>query len=212
MKSWSKWLGLALSLAVIGSLQAADQHVGQVDLKKIFDGYYKTKSADTSLKAQASDSEKILKGMVDDYQKAREDYKKLVDGVNDPAITTDEKDKRKKNAETKILELQEIERSVQQYRVNTQTVLDERKKRMREDILKQIRDVINDRAKKAGYTLVVDSAAETINQTPVVLYNSGVNDFTDEVLTEINKDAPSEAKVEADVKPLPAELNKPTKK
>jgi outer membrane protein len=215
MKSWNKRLALALGLALLTAapIRAADTKIGQVDLKKIFEGYYKTKAADSQLKERATDSEKVLKGMVDDFTKAQEDYKKTIDSANDQAVSSEERDKRKKNAEAKLLELQEIQRSVQQFRTQTQTTLDEQKKRMREEILKAIKEVVDTKAKKAGYTMVFDTAAESINQTLVILYNSGNNDFTDEVLAEINKDAPADlpktadAPKATDVKPIPEALS-----
>jgi outer membrane protein len=217
MNIWNKRLALLLGLALLVAAapsRGADTKIGQVDLKKIFEGFYKTKAADTQLKERANDSEKVLKGMVDDFTKAQEEYKKTVDSSTDQSVSADERDKRKKNAETKLLELQEIQRSVQQFRSQTQTTLDEQKKRMRDEILKAIRDVIDSKSKKAGYTLVFDTAAESVNQTQVILYNSGNNDFTDEVLAEINKDAPADLpkatetpKPTTDVKPLPESLS-----
>ena len=49
-----------------------------IDLKKVFDNYYKTKQADGQLRERANDSDKVLKGMRDDFQKAGEEYRKLV--------------------------------------------------------------------------------------------------------------------------------------
>ena len=218
MKLRINWLAMALAGAVCaaGQLRAADMKIGLVDLKKVFDSYHKTTQADTQLKERAADSEKVLKGMIDDYQKASTDYKDLVDKSNDQAVSSEERDKRKKSAETRLMEIQEIERSLKQVRAQTQTTLDEQKKRMREEILSRIRDVVNDKAKKAGYNLVFDTASQSINQTEVILYSAGNNEFTEEVLSELNKDAPAidplkPAEAKPDVKPLPEVLN-PTKK
>jgi outer membrane protein len=218
MKLRMKWLALLLAGSILApaGLRAADSKIGQVDLKKVFEGYYKTKQADAQLKERAGDSEKILKGMLEDYQKATADYKDLVDKANDQAVSADERDKRKKNAENRLMEIQEIERSLKQFRSQTQTTLDEQKKRMRDEILRQIKDIVSDKSKKAGYTLVFDTASISFNQTEVIMYNSGNNDMTDEVLSELNKDAPADlgkpaAETKTDVKPLPDTLN-PTKK
>src|SRR5437762_10918197 len=106
-----------LSLALLcAPLRAADLKIGLVDLKKVFEGYYKTKQADTQLKERATDSEKVLKGMIDDYQKANEDYRKAIDGANDQAVSAEERDKRKKLAETKLGDIKELESSVQTFR------------------------------------------------------------------------------------------------
>jgi len=183
-------LAVAFCLASAQTFAQAAPKIALIDLKKVFDGYYKTKQADTQLKERAGDSEKVLKGMIDDYQKASEDYRKLIDGANDQAVSSDERDKRKKNAETKLLEIQEIEKSVQQYRRSTQETLETQKRRMRDGILKDIRDEVNKKARAGNYSLVLDTAAESKNETPILMYNNGQNDLTEEVLSILNIAAP----------------------
>jgi Skp family chaperone for outer membrane proteins len=61
---------------------------------------------------------------------------------------------------------------------------------MRADILKEINAAVAAKAKAAGCTLVIDIAAETINQTPMVIYSTGENDLTDAVLAQLNVGAP----------------------
>jgi outer membrane protein len=193
-----KFNTLAMGLGVIAALlilsipaQAqAQPRLGTIDLKKVFDGYYKTKQADVQLKDRAADAEKVLKGMLDDYQKANEEYKKLIEGANDQAVSGEEREKRKKSAETKLYELQEIEKSVAQFRRETQTRLEEQKLRMRDNILREIREVITAKARTANYTMVFDTAAESANRTPILLFTNGQNDMTDEVLSQINATAP----------------------
>ena len=191
ISAWS--LAALCALALAGSAYAQTQKVGVIDLKKVFDGYYKTKQADAQLKERAADAEKVLRGMVEDLQKSGEEYKKLMDGVNDAAISADERDRRKKNSESKLLELQEVERSVKKYRADTQQALDDQKRRMRESILREIRDVINAKAKAANLTHVFDTAAESLNMTPFLLYTTGENDISDAVLKDINASAPASA-------------------
>jgi len=183
-------LALAFVLAFAGSAQA-QLKVGTANLRKIFEGYYKTKQADLMLKERGAEADKVLKGMLDDYQKANEEYKNLSSGAADQAVSTDEREKRKKSAEAKLLELQEIERSVTQYRKNNLEGLQDQKRRMREDVLRNIRERVITKAKAGGYNLVLDSSAESFNQTDVILYHSGLTDLTDEVLSDLNANAPA---------------------
>src|SRR3954468_16453109 len=99
-------LAACLFLGLASDAQAQPK-IATVDLRKIFEGYYKTKQADAQLRDRGTDAEKQYKGMLDDYQKANEDYKKLVESANDQAVSSEERDKRKKSAETKVLELNE---------------------------------------------------------------------------------------------------------
>jgi Skp family chaperone for outer membrane proteins len=52
--------------------------------------------------------------------------------------------------------------------------------------------VVNSKAKAAGYSLVIDTAAETINSTPVFLFSNNDTDITDAVLQQLNSTAPAE--------------------
>jgi outer membrane protein len=164
-----------------------------VDMKKAFDGFYKTKQAEAQIKERAADSDKVYKGMIEDYKKANEDYKKLVDQSNDQALAGDERDKRKKSAETKLMELQEIEKSVKQFENSARSTIADMEKRMRDKIVTEIRDVVNKHARNGGYSLVFDVAAVTAYQTPIILFNNGENDLTDAVIKEVNAGAPAGA-------------------
>lgn len=173
----------------------AQSKMAVVDLKKVFDGYWRTKQADTQLKERASDLEKARNGMVEDYKKASEDFKKILDGLNDPAASADEKEKRKKEAEKKQGEVRELETSIRTFDENSRKTIVEMQKRMRESVLRDIRGVVEEKAKTGGYQAVLDTAAESINQTPVVVYTSlvgGADDLSDGVLKSLNANAPAD--------------------
>jgi len=193
----------ALLVAAFAAPAQAQPKIAVIDLKKVFDGYYKTKQADAQLKERAADLDKARKGMVEDYQKANEEYKKLVEGANDPVLSTEERDKRKTSAEKKLLELKEIEQSVNQFDRTSRTTLSEQQRRMRDRILEDVREIINTKAKAGGFTLILDTAAESSNQTPVVIYSNGENDLSDVVLSELNAKAPVS---------LPSTTDKPDEK
>jgi outer membrane protein len=180
---------VCLAALLAGGVQAQPK-IAVVDMKKAFDAYYKTKQAEAQIKERATDSDKVYKGMIEDYKKANEDYRKLFDSSNDQAVSTDEREKRKKSAEAKLMELQEIEKSVKQFEQQARTSIGEMEKRMRDKIVEKIREVVTARAKAGAFTLVFDLAAVTPYQTPIILHSSGENDLTDAVIKEINADAP----------------------
>jgi outer membrane protein len=175
-----------ISLASYGQSKIA-----LVDLRKVFDDYYKTKAADATLKDRAGDLDKERKALVDQGQKLTDDYKKALDGANDQAVASEERDKRKKTAESKLLEIKELEQNLAQFDRQSRTTLEEQQRRMRENILGEIKNVITMKAKTGNYTLVIDTAAETINKTPVVMFTNGENDITTAVLAQLNLTAPS---------------------
>ena len=85
--------------------------------------------------------------------------------------------------------------------INTaRTTLAEKQRRMRDNILQEIRETVKARVKTGGYTLVVDTAAETMNGTPIVLYSAGTDDLTDSVLSQLNINAPPPPAGKSDAK------------
>ena len=179
---------IAASCLLSGVVQAQPK-IATLNLKTVFDGYWKTKQADIQLKDRQADFDKARKGMLEDYQKANDDYAKLVDSANDQAASAEERDKRKKTAETKLMEIKEIQQSIGAFDRNMNDSLRNQQKRMRDLILRDIREIIDKRARSAGYGMVFDTAAESIAQTPIVLFTTGLPDLTEEVLTQLNATA-----------------------
>ncbi|HTD68603.1 MAG TPA: OmpH family outer membrane protein, partial [Candidatus Limnocylindria bacterium] len=141
MKKTILILSSCLLLAV--GVHAADaQKIATIDLRKVFDKYWRTIQADANLKEQAADLQKEREVMVNLFQKGEESYKKLLDGANDPAIADGERDKRKKDAENELLMLRDLEGRIKQFDTTSRTTLGEKQRRMRDNILSEIRDTI----------------------------------------------------------------------
>ena len=181
-----------LLLSLLSGTAWAQGRLATVDLRKVFDGYWKTKTADAQLKVRAADMEKEHKTMLDDWKKAKEEYSTLLSDANNQVLSSEERDKRKKSAEDKLKQLKETEDTIGQYERQARTTLEEQRKRMRDSILEEIKTALNAKAKAAGYSLVIDSAAESINNTPVVMYSNNENDMTQSVLEQLNANAPVE--------------------
>lgn len=193
MKTWL--LLVALAALAAGPVSAQQTlKLGFVDLGKCFTNYYKTKLADAGLKDEGTTLEKERKEMVDRLQKMSESYKKLLDGANDQAVTADERDRRKKSAEEELVKLRGAQAEIEQFERQAGSMLGEKRRRLRDNILVEIRDIVRTKAKAGGYTMVIDVAAESINNTPVLLYSTGDNDLTDSIVNELNAKAPASVK------------------
>src|SRR5438105_2786412 len=125
----------------------AQTRIATVDLRKVFDNYYKTKQADAVLKDRAGELDKSHKEMLEGWKKAKEDYQKLVTNAADMAVSSDEKDHRKKAAEDKLKDIKDMEDNIKQFEVQARATLDEQRRRMRDNILTEIRTALTGRAK-----------------------------------------------------------------
>jgi hypothetical protein len=70
--------------------------------------------------------------------------------------------------------------------------LAETEARMKNNILKELREAINAKAKMGGYTLIVDLSADSMVATPVILYHT-LEDLTASLLADLNAKAPAGA-------------------
>jgi len=182
---------LTISLLAFLSVPAlAQTKIGTVDLRKLFDGYWKKKQAEAALLDRKAQLDTDDKSMRDDLKKGGEEYQKLMEQANDQALSADQRDKRKQAAAEKLKQLQDSKAAIDQFERQAQVTLSEQGQRMRENILVEIKAAVTAKAKAAGYSLVIDAAAETANATTAVLYSSGENDMTDDVLKKLNEGAP----------------------
>jgi outer membrane protein len=168
----------------------AQTKIATVDLKKLFDNYYKTKLAQAAIQDRAAQLDKDDKSMKDDLKKGSNDYEQLLQQANDQALSADERDRRKQAAADKLKELQSSKVAIDQFERQAQTTLSEQRQRMRDNILTEIKAAVTTKAKTDGFTLVFDSAAETVNGTQAIVYTSGENDLTAAILAQLNAGAP----------------------
>ena len=171
--------------------------IATVDLHKIFNGYWKTKQAQAALNEHKAQLDKDEKAMIDDLKKANDAYQQLLTQANDQAISADERNKRKQAAGDKLKRMQDSKAAIEQYDRQGKTSLNDQMQRMSDNIYSEIKTAITARAKAAGCALVIDTSSQSINVPPEVIplkspvvYNSGDNDLTDDVLKQLNAGAP----------------------
>jgi len=168
----------------------AQQKIATIDLKRVFDEFYKTKIISEEINQDSSKALSELKEIDEARQKAIEEYKKAVEDANNQAISPQEREKRVKAKDAKLIQVNEIEQQFKQQDRIHRSTLEEKQFRAREKLFKEIQAVAHAKARAAGYTMVIDSAAETINRTPVVFFSNGTDDLTVSVLKELNAKAP----------------------
>ena len=187
----------ALALALAGALagqawgQTAQTRIGTIDLKKVFDNYWKKKQAEAVIKDRFESMQKDLKEMDADFQKTNAEYEKAVKDAADTNLSAEERDKRKKTAEDILKKLKDIQNDAGRYRQRAVENLDDQKKRLGDKVLEEIREAVSAKARTAGFTCVINTSAEAIGG-PVFLYTNGENDLTDTVINTLNAGAPAD--------------------
>jgi outer membrane protein len=197
---------LTLAILVATAVSAcAETKVASVDMKKLFNGYYKTKFAQTSLEGRKAELRKEIKDMTDGLEKAQADYKQLLDQVNDPALAADERDKRKQAAADKAKEITSSRTAIEQFQRQAEAQLADQSQRMSANLVGEIQKAVADKAKAGGYSLVMNAGS-----TEVVVFAGDANDITANVLAQLNAGAPIDVTAPATTGvPLNISTNRP---
>jgi Skp family chaperone for outer membrane proteins len=184
-------VALLLGLFIPPDAAQAQGKIAVVNLRNIFEGYYKRKLADIKIKERAGELDKELDEKVERKKAAEENYNKATAGANDLAASKEERDRRKADAEQKLGELKQIEQDITKFRQQAEAILREQQVRMRTRVLEEINVEIEAKAKADGYYLVIDKDADSRNDTKVVIYHNGEFDITDAILKKLNDGAPA---------------------
>ena len=181
---------IACATLLAFSAHAADPKIGTIDLQKVFTKYYKTELANAAIQDEVAGLQKDNKALIEEHTKAVDDYKKALDEANNQAVSADEREKRKKEAEGKLIKINDLRQTIDQFERTAKGNIEEKLRQSREKILKEIKEVIATKCKAAGMSMVFDSSTSELGRLPVVLYTNGTNDLTDEILTQLNANAP----------------------
>jgi outer membrane protein len=185
MKKFRLLIVAALLLGVATVSAPAQTKVASVDMKKLFNGYWKTKQAQTALENRKAELRKEIKDMADGLEKAQAGYKTLLDQANDQAISADERDKRKAAAADASKDLNTRKVAIEQFQRQAEAQLSDQSQRMSGNLVTEIQKAVNDKAKAGNFGLVVNSASPE-----AIVYVSSDNDLTSAVLAQLNAGAP----------------------
>jgi len=184
----------ALLLAMLmGSSALGQGRVATIDMRKVFDNYYRTKQARASIDDHKAEMEKEHASMLSEWKKLKEDYETARAGASDQVVSAEEREKRQKQAEEKLKKVKDAEEGLVSFEKTARSTYEEQIRRMHDNILEEIRNVLSARAKAANYALVLDTAGDSVNGIPVVLFSNGDYDITKDVLDSLNAAAPTDA-------------------
>jgi Skp family chaperone for outer membrane proteins len=182
---------LAITVSSGTSVQAADLKVGTIDMKAVFDGYYKTKDAEAKINEARTQAKKELDERLDIFNKAQEEARKLNDEANKPELSEKAKAEKSKALNEKLQALGTLQREVQEFQQTRERQLSEQSVRSRNALLEDLNKVIADKVKAASYDLVIDKSGQSLNAVGILVYSKDSFDFTSDVIAEVNKGSKS---------------------
>ena len=170
-----KIIAFTLLLTVwCGGVAQAQNRIAKVNMRQLFEGYQKAKEQDASFKKRMAGVVGDAKVKREAFQKGKEELQKFQATPTDPA------------AVAKIKELKEMEQGILQFEAKARQEADEESRKLRGELLGEMRKVIDAKAKAGNYTMVINISGENAVGIPNVLYSTEEDDITRDVLTEMN--------------------------
>ncbi|MEI6034125.1 MAG: OmpH family outer membrane protein [Verrucomicrobiae bacterium] len=181
---------LAVSLVTFAPSANAQVKIATLDMNTIFTQYYKTKDADAKLNEAKSAAKKELDDRIDTLKKLMEEINALNATLEKPELSKDAKDKGMKARDEKVSDARERDREITEFRGIRERQIQEQFVRMRKDIIDEIMKVVNDKVKASGFDIVFDKSGMSTGMIPVLIYSREDLDFSKEIVTNLNKNAP----------------------
>ena len=161
--------------------------VGTVDMNRAFKEYNKTKDSEKKINEAKDAAKKEYDDRAESYKKALEEINKLSQQLEAPALSADAKTAKAKERDEKIANIKNMEREINDFRQTREQQLQQQAMRMRESIIKEIKDIIMERVKTGNYDIVFDKSGPSMNGVEVLLYSKDSTDFTTDIITALNK-------------------------
>lgn len=183
-------LAIAAAFCVASTSAHAQAKMGTVDMNQVFTSYYKTKDAEAKINDARTAAKKDLDDRLDTLKKAMDEINKMNQDIEKPELSKEGKDKLSKQRDEKVQEARSLDKDIAEFRQTKERQLQDQFLRMRKDIIDDIMKVVTDKVKAGAYDIVFDKSGASMGQIPIVLFARSDIDFSNDIISALNKDAP----------------------
>ena len=180
---------LAVCFTLTFGANAQSQKIATIDMVKVFNEYYKTAQVNKQISELSEKYNAEWIQFETDLKAIKEEYLEVIKRLQDPAATEEAKAKDTELAKQLNEKGKKQETDMAQFKANGLRTLDSEKSRLRAKIISEISEVVSKRAQSDGYTLVLNTAYNEDDPKRPIIFTSGKNDITQEVLDILNADA-----------------------
>ena len=189
IRSLSLLTTAGLYLALAAALNAAEPSIAFVSMERLFDNYYKTKAANVQLKARFESVDVPRRELLDQVKTLKAEIEKLGAEARDKSLSDAERDKKRTAAEDKFALFRDAEQKLAEFDSAYKKQFGEQMKQSQQQLVGEIRAVIQAYVKEHGIRIVFDSSGKTLNSVESVVYYDPAFDITEPILAILNKNA-----------------------
>ena len=194
---------LVLTLIASAIPAQAQIKIGTVDMDKVFKSYYKTKDAEARINEARAEAKKDLDERMDAYKANLDEINKFNEDLQKAELSKEKQADKAKQRDDKINETKNLEREITEFRTTREKQLQEQAVRMRNGIVDEITKLIQDKVKSDNFDYVFDKSGTSLNGVSVVLYARDATDFSDDIITQLNKNRGKDTSSAAPALPPP---------
>jgi outer membrane protein len=191
----------SIKLATIAAFLAAftiganaQQKIAFIDMERVFDDYHKTKTANAQFKKRGEEIDLRRKELIDKAKDVKTNFDKLVAESRDKSLNDKAREKKKEEAESKLEELKDAETKVMDFDKLYKKEIADQMRQMQQQIVAEIRGVIQTYSVENKIDIVLDSSGKTLNNVEAVMYFDKRTDITEPIMAIMNKNAPDTGK------------------
>jgi len=191
------------------SAQAARNATAYIHMEKVFEGFYKTKRAESSLRKQEAVYKERADVAVSEMEDLKKKYEQLRKEADSVALSDEAKQRKLEGAKAVEAQIRDKDRDLQKYFADKKREMQKDYMKSRNFIVKEILEYVRTYAGDNGYEIVLDVSGMTQNMLPVVLKYPEEKEITDVILQELNRGHEEEAAGEEDPTDAPPAEEKP---
>jgi outer membrane protein len=180
-----------LGLAAAPAIAQSTPKILVVDMAKLLDGHHKTAEHLEKIKGAQAKANEELEKLRKEIAGLEEQLKQLDGDVQNPALSTDAREKIRTDFRTKFEERQKKINELNTFFGENQRSFQRRMENFRKLMFEEIAVTVTDIAKKKGGTLVLDKSGPSLIGINPVVYADKDQDITEEVQKELNKGRPA---------------------
>jgi len=188
LKSWWCFLGVCLSMCAGETYaQSARGVIAFVDFEQIFTNYFKTKLSNDQLQEMSDAINREQAKMLLQYDLLQKDFKDLRDKALSEDLIESDRAEYRKDLDARLIEIRRHEEKIKYFNETQQKRWEEQNKRIRGELVDELRRKIGVYGKARGFVAVLDGTKKNEQGVPSALYFDPENDVTADAIKYVNE-------------------------
>lgn len=179
-----KKIVISILLCCVATVQA--NNVAYVNMEKVFSGYYKTKDAESALKKQRDNVQKIGETYRSELEDLVKQGKALHESTQNIMITNEQRDKAIEELNSLKRQVESKKQELIQFGKSKGNEIKKRYEASRDEITEELIKSVAKISKRLKYDIVFDISGKTLNGIPAVVYYDKSKEITKKVIAFLN--------------------------